>query len=225
MQCGKILVHLKLELMKRYLLVSLVMLSATVFAQFPPPQNFVYSYSYISLDDYGMCAGEMLEGPAYCSYFSWDEPDTTGTSASLDYYNIYITDLDYEDEIIIATTEISHEVEMGIIGHIWVTAVYSNPNGESEPSNIETNTDLPISLDEIKVPESDLVYYNRETQLIEKRNNKLVIKEIKIYNSNAKVLKQSRFELNKLSLIDLVEGVYILEIITDKKVFYQKILK
>lgn len=211
--------------MKKSLLILSIMLSSVAFAQFPSPQNFVYSFSYIMIDDYGMCAGEWLAGPTYCSYFSWDEPDTTGTSASLDYYNIYISDLDYENEIIITTTEISHEVEMGIIGHIWITAVYSNPYGESEPSNIVTNTDLPISLDEIKVSENDLIYYNRETQFIEKVNNKLVIKEIIIYNFNAKVFKRSRFQLNKLSLIDLVEGVYIIEIITDKKVLYQKILK
>jgi hypothetical protein len=63
-----------------------------------------------------------------------------------------------EIELVAHTTETSLEMEFGVSGIVWVTAVYSNPERESEPSNIQINENLPISLQEVKNSKISLSY-------------------------------------------------------------------
>ena len=79
------------------------------YAQFPPPENLIAT---VNGDD---------------PILSWDAP-----SKDLAYYNIYRNNL-----LIDNTTELEYTdtIQFVYSNEWYVTAVYANPNGESEPSN------------------------------------------------------------------------------------------
>ncbi len=80
--------------MKNQLIIIFALMPYVIFAQspsrYPAPTNFEYTFDYISLDEWGTCADEYIEGPSYCSNFSWNTPDTVGLSTNLKYYNIHV---------------------------------------------------------------------------------------------------------------------------------------
>lgn len=214
--------------MKNNLTILLLMLSITTLAQFPAPTNFEFSYEYIMIDQSGYCAGQWVYGPTYCSHFNWTAPDTTTTQATLDYYNLYYNAYLYNDTILYlfaSTTDTFYDVEAGFIGEMWVTAVYSNPNGESDSSNMVINYDLPISVEENGLTEEFMILYDRKSQLISIKNGDRISK-IRIIDIQGKLLKSLNFSNNKISLENLPTGLYIIEIFTDNsEVIRQKILK
>lgn len=212
--------------MKRNLIIPFVFLSLTASAQFPAPTSFQFSYDYIMIGEWGDCDGQAIYGPTYCSHFNWITPDTTITSANLEYYNIYYFEYYSNDTSIIASlTDTFYDVELGVVGEVWVTAVYSNPDGESDSSNVVINPDLPISIDEIDLKEEIEIYYNaRLKQLV--INNRDKIKTITIYNIQGCRLMTKNVIRNSLNLGNFSAGVYIVEIITkDNVAIRNKIVK
>ncbi len=212
--------------MKKYFIILLMMLSVTTFAQFPAPTDFVYSYNYIRIDEGGYCEGHWVLGPTYCSYFTWNAPDTTTTDAILDHYNIYFYNYETLDTIIMASLpELYYEEEFGAIGVMWITAVYTNPGGESGPSNIAVNESLPISVSEYKLTTENAIQYDQTTQEITIINEEKIGK-INLYDSQGKTMISTKSVTNKICIENLSLGLYIIELITkDSKVIRQKIIK
>lgn len=212
--------------MKKYFTILLIMLSVTTFAQFPAPTNFIYSYNYIRIDEGGYCGGHFIIGPTYCSYFAWDAPDTTTTNAILDHYNIYYYNYGTFDTIIMASLpELYYEDEFGAIGEMWITAVYTNPEGESGPSNIAVNEDLPISVPEYKLTTENAIQYDQITQEIIITNEEK-IGEINLYDNQGKTIITTKPVTHKICIENLPSGLYIVELITkDSKIIRQKIIK
>ncbi len=206
--------------------IILVLYSLTSFGQFPEPTNFDFSYEYIMIDQSGYCAGQWVYGPTYCSHFTWTIPDTNSTNSSLDYYNLYYYSYGTQDTTILATTTDTYfEMQIGIIGEIWVTAMYSNPIGESEPSNIIINEDLPISVEEINLKNELNILYDIENQKIIIVNGKDISK-INIFNSQGKLIKSEKGITERINIDHLQKGLYIIEVLSkNQEVEKLKIIK
>jgi hypothetical protein len=214
--------------MKKNLLILLVMLSMTSFAQFPAPSTLEFYYSYIMIDEAGFCAGQWVIGPTYCSHFNWTAPDTTNTQATLDHYNLYYNEYSYNDTVLYlfaSLPETVYEVEAGFIGELWVTAVYHNPEGESGPSNIIVNTDLPISVEETILPGKISINYDQISQAV-KITGAENICEINVIDNLGKTILSIGHAGHVLSIKDLPTGLYIIEVHTGKReVIREKIIK
>lgn len=113
---------------------------SNIYGQFPAPRSFRFSYEYFMIDEWGFCRDSTIFGPAYCSHFNWSPPDTTQTGAKLEYYTIY-----QDDFPLVSLADTFYHTIGGFIGKLYVTAVYSDPEGESDSSNAVSNNDLPIS--------------------------------------------------------------------------------
>ena len=144
-------------------------------AQFPAPHSFKMSGYYILLDESGWCCGNYVVGPTYCTDFQWEAPDLSETEAQLTGYNIYYYEGQYyedmeipfsEAKIIAHTTNTHLQMKLGIIGIVWITAVYSDPEGESESSNIAVNEKLPLAIKKVDKPQFSLIY-NKQRDGIE----------------------------------------------------------
>ncbi len=212
--------------MKTFLGILLVMSSLTSLAQFPEPTDFEFSYEYITIDEAGYCAGEWVSGPTYCSHFTWTVPDTNSTNSTLDYFKLYFYSYLTEDTTILTTTTNTYfDMEIGIMGEIWVTAVYLNPEGESEPSNIVINNDLPISVEENPSQNGFDIIYDIKNQEIIIINGK-DISGVSIFNSQGKLLKSKNTIRDRISINNLQKGLYIIEILSENQVVKRlKIIK
>ena len=211
--------------MKAFTLFFWLLFSVSVFGQFPEPTNFQFNYSYILLNSVGPCNGHTIVGPAYCSDFWWEAPDTTSTSATLDHYVIYYhPNNDPQIYAIATTTDTSVEMEIGIIGQVWVTAVYNNPDGESAASNVVVNNDLPISVGQISEKDMTSAYYDKTNEIL---NIKISDKtfQIKLYNYLGELL-QDVYNTKQLNMATYAKGLYIVEIILkNHRVVRYKIIK
>ncbi len=211
--------------MKAFTFLFWLLFSVSVFGQFPEPTNFLFNYSYISLNSVGPCNGQTIVGPAYCSDFWWEAPDVTSTTATLDHYVIYYhPNNDPQTYVIATTTDTSVEMEIGIIGKVWVTAVYNNPDGESAASNVVVNNDLPISVGQISEKDTTSAYYDKTNEIL---NIKISDKtfQIKLYNYLGELL-QDVYNTKQLNMATYAKGLYIVEIILkNHKVVRYKIIK
>lgn len=153
---------------------------------FPAPTNLDATISYIMMDEWTVCNGEVINGPGYCTSMHWNTPDTSQSEAHLKEYNIYYLDMFEPTPNIFATTKDTvFTFSSGIMGQMWVTAVYENPTGESEPSNIYENNDLPINV--LNTSEaSDPLKYNRKSQVISIDREQIM--KLFIYNSIGQVV-------------------------------------
>jgi hypothetical protein len=212
--------------MKTLLGILFVMLASTAFAQFPPPTNFQFSYEYIMCNESGECAGQWLYGPTYCSHWAWDDPSANSTVANLENYKLYYFDFFSRDTIILATpVETYFDMEIGIIGEMWVTAVYSNPDGESEPSEILVNDDLPISIEENPGMEKIVVYYDNSFQEIRIENVEAV-SEINIYNVQGQLVQSHQSTKSSVNVELLAKGLYVIEVLFgNQEVVRRKVIK
>lgn len=202
--------------MKTKLIFLLVFAAFSVSAQFPAPQDFQFSFVYYTCNQSGYCNGVMVNGPAYCSDFWWDAPDSSRTTSLLDHYRVYYLDYFNMDTSVIATTqELQVEMLIGIIGQVWVTAVYSDPDGESLPSNIVVNDDLPITIPENELARKRLFYYDQQSQLIH-FTSPGDIKEIKVTDIQGRMLISAFYPKNNFTLQELGHGVYFIEMTSDQ---------
>ena len=159
--------------MKKILFFKLIAISMfltqTANAQFPAPLHFNMGLSYILIGYYGFCNGHTVFGPAYCTAFQWEAPYTSEMEATLIGYNIYYYETEYyyygmeipfeEGTLIARTTKDNTHIEMeiGIMGVAWVTAVYSDPEGESIPSNTQYEN-LPVAINKLETQPISLTY-------------------------------------------------------------------
>ncbi len=213
--------------MKTIIGLLLVISSVSAFGQFPEPTNFDFSYEYIMIDESGYCAGQWVYGPTYCSHFTWSIPDTNSTSSTFEFYNVYYYSyyVTPDTNILATTTDLYFDMEIGIVGEIWVTAVYSNPDGESVPSNIIINKELPISVNEIHLQNELNIFYDYNTQEIKIINGES-ISQINIYDCQGELTALNKSNMNKISMESLPHGLYIIEVINkDQDVIRRKIIK
>lgn len=191
----------------------LLLISLNAFAQFPVPTNFQFNYTYIMIEQSGFCEGQVVAGPTYCTYFSWIKPDTIGNTTQLEFYRIYYKMYLGQDTTLIIIAEVNetfHEMQIGIMGEIWVTAVYSNPEGESEPSNTIINYDLPISIEEQNYTNQFQIIYDREKHSLNFSSVESDI-TIRIYDLNGRCIISTVYNENSIQFESLKQGIYILE--------------
>jgi len=158
-----------------------------------------------------------VNGPTYCSHFSWAVPDTNSITATLEYYNLYYDDYGAQDTTILtATTDTYFDIEIGILGEIWVTAVYSNPDGESEPSNKIINEELPIAVEENILQNELNVFYDVQNQRIIIANGKGIAK-INLFNSQGKLIESETKIYDGMHIDQLQKGLYVIEILSENR--------
>jgi hypothetical protein len=130
--------------MKKSVFLLLCWFPMLVCAQFPAPQNFQINVNYIYLGESGWCNNQLVQGPTYCYLFGWEMPDTVGTIATLTGYRVYKNGLPF-----FQTTEMATEMAGAWFASFYVTALYENPAGESDSSNVVVINSLPISTGEV----------------------------------------------------------------------------
>jgi hypothetical protein len=151
--------------LKRVLQLILLIQSLNICAQFPAPNNFIYTLNYIEVDQWGVCDEQSVYGPSYCSYFTWNYPDTASTEAILEHFEIY--DILMGDTILVhSLSDTNFTTTTPYEGYLYVVAEYSNPVGESAPSNIVYIPGIPIGIKKtVLIPEIDLKY-NTENDIL-----------------------------------------------------------
>lgn len=197
---------------KSLILIVLVSVSLKGLAQYPSPANFDWSGEYVMLDEWTDCNGEAINGPGYCTTISWNTPDTSITNALLTGYKVYYQKLDSNSPYIFSSlVDTVLTFTEGILGEMWVTAIYENPLGESEPSNLIKNNDLLIPVEKVKVNLSLIEYYKTE-QLIKLKKGD--IENVIISNINGQTIMNYKSPKNSISVSTLKSGVYFVTVIS-----------
>lgn len=206
--------------MKTKLVLAFFMVPFMSWAQFPAPSNLEFDYQYIMIDQAGYCNGQWIGGPAYCSHFNWSPPDTSATLSTLDHYNLYYNEFWNMDTVLVLYATVQdtfYTVEDGFIGEMWVTAEYSNPPGESEPSNIVFNGDLPIHVVNIEPADNSLIQFDRNLATIRIIHPETIGK-INLYDSQGRLISEYNFFDKDISVGHLNPGLYIIEILDNSKI-------
>lgn len=202
------------------------LVSFSCFAQFPAPSNLTFTYEYNNDEFFGVvCNGENIDEYHYCTHFSWEHADTLGTDSEFIHYVLYhVKRYNEEDTIVLATTTKNNlELDFGLLGWAWVTAVYENPDGESRKSNLIENFDLPIGVSELAKSSEPQVLFDSDNYTFSILNHDLV-KMIYFYNMNGKLITSSNSFSGKKQ-IHLIKGLHIVEmLLTDNRTIKQKIL-
>ena len=214
--------------MKRIKLLFILYLFTNIMcqAQFPAPRSFEMSYNYIYIDSDGWCNYEPVRGATYCTSFQWEAPDLSETEAQLTGYKVYYEGMEgpFSEVVIIAqTTNTYLEMELGITGTTWVTAVYSNPEGESEPSNIASNDRLPIAIEKVERPLFSMTY-NKQKNGIEIDGIE-DIAFLRIFRLDGSIVPVSTSDFHFIDIEGIEKGVYIVKIATkDTKIIIEKLV-
>ena len=186
--------------------------------QFPSPQNFQTSLTYISWGDWGSCAGEPVSGPYNCTTFGWEIPNLSETESQLVGYRIYyylsmegLTEIPFsEGQIFTQTVSNSLETGNGFVGYTWVTALYAEHDGESAPSNVvKANLALGINNNEMKTHSIVCNNQMKTIEIIGIEN----IASIDIFGIDGKLITTSK--LNNIDVKYLTSGIYIIKITTE----------
>lgn len=214
--------------MRRITLMLTILIPLTGLAQFWAPTGLEFYYYYFPIDDGGYCNGQVITGPAYCSYFNWNAPDTLPVKANLLNYKLYFQHLAPNDSSVECFATVSDTffiVPSGFIGKMWVTAVYDNPSGESDSSNIVINNSLPIGIAGPTAKEIPKIWYDYSGAQV-KVEEGVSIREINLYNELGQLVK-SASNTNLLSIKEMPSGVYIAEVKNKNPnlVFRKKIVK
>jgi len=202
--------------MRAQIILLGLLLSLSVYAQFLEPKNFGFTYNYIRQGENATCGewkdGDPIDinGQDYCSYFEWNSPDTSLTTSHLDGYRVYYYNL-FDDSITVlkTLTDTSFYKLVGIVGEVWVTAIYSNPAGESSKSNIIINEDLPINLNKTELISEQSVLYDTNTQSITLKNADNT-QFVSIIDANGKFIRTINYS-KVIDVSDLNPGLYFVE--------------
>lgn len=185
---------------------------------FPPPKNFQAITNYILLGDDGMCEGRFVSGPYYCTYSVWEEPNLSETESQLIAYKLYyypseqeLEEIPFSEGIMITqTVNLGHEGGGALLGYSWVTALYSNPDGESAPSNTVCYFDLPVGVAKHEIKSHSIIYNNQIKSI------KIIgiedIASIHVVDIFGRLITSSK--TNNLDIKHLNDGVYIIQITT-----------
>ena len=192
--------------------------------QFPPPGNFSYQLNYIEMDQWGVCNGETVYGPSYCSYFKWDFPDTSLTEATLEYFEIYNV-FNGDTCLIHSLPDTFYITTTPYEGDVYVIAVYSNPTGKSEPSNVVTVDEIPVSTDDTDNIPGIILHYDPETEFLQIGSVRS-LKHIRIIDSNGQITHNEKNITSGVYVGNLIPGIYIIEITDQINTLYrEKIIK
>lgn len=200
---------------------------ALTFGQFPPPENLAVAFDYIYIGSTGFCEGEPLEGPAYCFYFSWDSPDTAGIGATLSHYQLYYLQNGATDTILVDTLQgNAYELTAIFLGQLWMTAVYSNPDGESLASNLVEIDDLPIGAVEDEAVKRISIVYERQTQNLRLENCQAGA-QLQVFDLRGRQWLSKFVSGEAVSLSSLPSGIYIVQVIDKarEKIIIEKIVR
>jgi hypothetical protein len=206
--------------LKRVLQLILLIQSLNICAQFPAPNNFIYTLNYIELDQWGVCDEQTVYGPSYCSYFIWNYPDTFSTEAILEHFEIYNI-LNCDTILVHSLSDTTFITTTPYEGYLYVIAAYSNPLGKSAPSNIVYIPGIPIGIQQtVIIPDIDLKYNSENDILIIESEKK--INNIKILNIEGQTVFNNWNTAKHINIRNLKPGIYIVEIIYDINQLYQK---
>jgi hypothetical protein len=195
--------------MKKQLILLGLLLSLSVYAQFPKPTNFSFSFTYMRMGQQTTCGtgSEDIGSGSYCSYFEWNTPDTSATTSHLESYKVYYRDKRDNSITVLSTlTDTSFHQRVGIMGKVWVTAIYSNPAGESSISNEIENLGLPINLNEVKQTSGKTVIYNTNTQSLTLKNVDNS-QSVSIIDANGRLIRKI-INRKVIDVSDLNPGLY-----------------
>ncbi len=145
---------------------------------FEPPQNLEVDHYYVFPDNiYDL---------------TWDEPEFC--NATLINYNIYVNDEIYEtvDANVLELTIVNAPLNANDESVFYITAVYENPTGESEPSNSITCTPMISAQNDLTVLHNLSNFpnpFNPETSIFFSLSETAVNTEISIYNSKGQKIR------------------------------------
>jgi hypothetical protein len=195
--------------MKQAIQFCIIFLPVLVMAQFPVPTSFQVNVNYIHLGESDWCDGQLVQGPTYCNLFSWETPDTANTPVTLAGYRIY-----KNSEFFLATSNTNADTSGGYMHTtLYVTAVYENPAGESEPSNSVYIGDLPVGTDEALYQEPIGIWFDPVQQALRVRGAERV-RTLRVYDMQGKLVFSSAVSANQ-RLEGLPGGIYSI-VIQDK---------
>lgn len=178
------------------------------------------------MDNCDFClSSKTLCGPNYCSTYSWQAPSET-TTATLDHYVIYgkdnLNNITFSQTVTGATSFWSNS---GIVGSFYVTAVYTNPSGESLPSNVEIGWPGYPTENKVVLSEKENIIYDNSEQTLTIKTKKTIVK-MNLINSNGRMIKCIQNPMNTTNISELPKGFYIVEIYCENTdVLRQKIFK
>ena len=215
--------------MKTISLTFFLFLTIHAFGQFPAPTNFSVQGKYVHMNDCDFCLGpHTICGPDYCSTYSWSMPDTSSITAKLDHFNIYNQLYSNSIELLGTTQANQNGLWLNTYpqGNLWVTAVYVNPSGESQPSNVYFfNYGLPIEVPIVKQADKIKIQYDNALQVL-RLQSAISPTKLNLINTDGKIIKEFDNPDTELKLTDLPRGFYVVEVYTsENEVFRQKIIK
>jgi hypothetical protein len=199
--------------LKSILKLILLIPTFNLLAQFPAPTDFSYQLDYIELNQWGVCLGQTVYGPSFCSHFRWKMPDTSLTGATLEYYEIYNV-FEQDTNLIHNLSDTTFTTTVPYEGDLFVVAVYSNPQGKSEPSNIINNPGIPINIYEAQLIPEITIKHISETELLQIESIKRIV-NIKILSINGQILYNEGNINHFIYIGNLKPGLYIIEFIDD----------
>lgn len=199
--------------MKTYILIiALISLNPKLFGQnFPSPQNFQIEACYNSNND---CGIEYSEYDTI-NHYTFDVPNLENTDSELIGYNLYLNDVVIEQ---LDTNDFT-DLCPGM-GSCYVTALYTNPDGESAPSNSCESTYL-LSIDDFDEPEIQIYPIP-----INNKNLQIVMPEkmisCQLFDASGKlILTTSHSNINFQSI---KKGIYHLKIKTENGVYFKTLM-
>jgi hypothetical protein len=191
-----------------------------LFAQFPAPTDFSYKLDYIELDQWGECLGEIVYGPSYCSHFKWKLPDTTSTEAVLEYFDIYNV-IKQDTFLIHSLSDTTYTTSTPYEGDLFVIALYSNPQGKSEPSNIVNNPGIPIRIEETVIIPEIHIGYNSTGEFLSIVSNEDVI-SIRLLDVKGQIIYNEENASSNVYIGNFAPGIYFVEIMKNNNYIYLK---
>jgi len=165
------------------------------------------------MDEWGVCNGIAVTGPAYCSIFSWSPPGSLQTDATPGHYEIY-NDFNGEIRLIHSLPDTSYVTSTPYEGWLYVVAVYSNPDGVSDTSNSIFVEGIPIGIKENRALTEISITYSSETGLLKVVTDEN-ISSYKIINSSGIVMGTGKINHSPVNPGDLQPGIYFVEILRD----------
>lgn len=188
--------------MKNGVLFYLIALPMLAFAQFPEPVLFQVTVNYIHLGESDWCDNQLVQGPSYCNFFSWETPDTTNTPATLTGYRIY------KDSVyFLATNNTGADTAGGYLAAFYVTAIYENPAGESDPSNVVVINNLPVSTHEAVDAPQIVIDFDLANQTLIIRGAEHA-RSLRVYDMRGVLVWNTEVVSEKLRLEGLEAGVF-----------------
>ncbi len=201
-----------------FMLLTAIISTHFSFGQnFPNPQNFEIEVCYQTDDN--EC---FFEAPEYSYIFRYqfEAPDVTDIESELVGYNIY-----YENEFLLFTEETDFQTLIsGGIGEYYVTALYSEPDGESDSSNIVVLDDsyFPLEINEYKklgvFVSPNPINSNEKIKI----NSSIPINKILIFEALGQKIIETKN--STIQLKDQKTGIYFMTIKTSEGSFTEKII-